>query len=364
MIGRSAKRAGLILTLFLISVTACIDPIDFDVPAGLSDSLVMQGRVVKGNPSFFELNISRLFDFSPESRQPVSVRKVVFSDTNNNEMEVETNSPGTYRLVLDETTEIQAEVGMGYMIRVETFDNRIYESTVDVMTPVPDPIGLNVSTKEELVLDPLERFVPEPRILLSIDSEILPNSAGMYWEVNNVFKFTDSPPDTTFVKLKTCYLNKLASVNDIHVLDPELISGNRIEGFELGISPIDFRFYEGLYYEVRQYSLSEGAFRYWNGIDILSEREGNMFDGPVGEVESNLININDPEDFVFGYFFATEEKLIRVRVPQSLVGNPGPFCPPEGPSSAGPGGGCIWGLCCDCLIDESASLERPSYWED
>ena len=349
----------------MILAVACIDPIDFEVPAGLSNSIVLQGRVVKGDSSYVELNVSRLFDFSPESRQPVSVRKVTFFDDRNNEMILETRTPGVYRQTLDETTPIQAEIGTGYRLRVETFDNRIYESTSDIMPSNGAPESLNVSITQELIPDLLGNFEPVDRVRLGINASI-DNEAdgGIYWEINTIYQITDSGINDPDGIVKTCYLNKTADVNEIYVLDPEELQGGRIEDFELAVTPIDFRFGEGLYYEVKQFSLSPGAFSYWNGIDILSEREGNMFDGPVGEVPTNFVNINDPDDFVFGYFFASEESIARVRVDPSVTGPVRTLCPSSSPCFAGPGGDCICGLCCDCLIDESSTTERPSFWID
>lgn len=357
------KFFGLSLILLFV-ISSCLDKIDFEVPSGIGVSLVIQGRIVKSDPSFVEVRISRLFDFSPQSRQPVNVNDVTLFDSNGNEMILTAVSPGLYRQNLDSSSPINPEIGGSYKIRVVTFDNRIYESTSDLLSSVGDPLALNLSITEELEPDANGKLVPEPRVLLTIDTEISPESSGMFWEVFNIYKISDSPPDVMAVPQKVCYINELATIRDIYVLDRALIANNQVENIEIAKSRIDFRFREGLFYEVHQFSLSLGASKYWEGVDFLSERQGNMFDGPVGEIPTNFKNVNDESEAVFGYFFASEEAVSRIRVPQSLVGNPTQFCPPPGPSSAGPGGGCIWGLCCDCLLDEQASLIRPSFWVD
>lgn len=365
MINLSDKLLLKSFFLMMLMTVSCIDPIDFDVPAGLANSIVLQGRVVKGDPSFVELGVSRLFDFSPESRQPVSVRKVTFFDDNNNEMLLETRTPGSYKQILDNTTPIQATIGTGYRIRVETFDNRIYESQSDILATSGRPVSLDVAVTQVLVPDSRGNFEPEDQIKLSIDSDIENSgSGGIYWEVNTVYRVTDDGINDPDGIEKTCYLNKTANVNQIYVLDPGDLAGGKVEDFELTVTPLDFRFGEGLYYEVRQYSLSQGAFKYWNSINILSEREGNMFDGPVGEIPTNFENINDPEDAIFGYFFAAQEDIIRKRVDPELASTARTLCPSPNPCFAGPGGNCICGLCCDCLIDPSATLIKPAYWID
>ena len=356
---------AIVSLLVILLIASCIDRIDFEVPAGTSDSVVVEGRVIKGaNESYVEIAVSRLFDFSQESRRPITLKKVTLFDTNSNEMELETSVPGYYRVVLDETTPIQAEVGMGYSMRMELLDGRIFDSTIEMMNSAPDPIGLNLEIVQDIVENETGSFRMVDRLALSIDTEFDPTSGGgLFWEIFNIFRITDSPIDEG-IEMKTCYLTQPANVNEIFVLDASLVNGTEVRDFPLRRAPIDFRFGEGLYYEVHQYSLGRESFQYWRAIDALSEREGNMFDGPVGEVPTNMTNINDPDDSIFGYFFAAEDKVTRVRVPLELIGNPGPHCPPDGPARAEAGGACLWGVCCDCIADPTASLEQPSWWVD
>jgi len=91
-----------------------------------------------------------------------------------------------------------------------------------------------------------------------------------------------------------------------------------------------------------------------------------MFDPPVGEVPTNIENIDDDEDPIFGFFFASEEKVLRIKVDDALTGVVPRLCPrpPESMCSHVPGEGCTCGLCCDCLIDPDATLTKPDYWID
>ena len=353
-----------IVLAILVIFSSCIDQIDFDVASVTTDSVVVEGRVIKGDPSFVEVAVSRLFDFSAESRLPIALKSVVLSDTNGNTMELETRSPGYYKVFLNDDTLIKAEVGTGYSIILELLDGRLYESEVEVLISTPDPLQLNVEIEEELIINEVGQVNSVEKVALTIDTNLdSETNNGLLWEVMNIFKITDSPIDDG-IEMKTCYLTQNANVNNIHVLDPELLSSTVVERFPLTQALIGFRFSQGLFYEVRQYGLSQGAFAFWNRIDLLSEREGTMFDGPVGLVPTNLKNVNDPDDVVFGFFFASEEKLLRIRVPQELVGNLDPHCPPSGPPRAGPGGSCLWGVCCDCLSYPNSTTEVPAFWFD
>lgn len=363
MITKYIIRISILLSILVVS---CIDKIDFEVPAGLSDSIVIQARVVKGEISFVEVDVSRLFDFSVESRRPVSVRRVVLSDDNNNEMVLETRVPGSYFEVLNESTAIQAEVGRGYKLRVETLDNRIFESTIDIMPPNRIPRGLNLSIVSQPAIDLLGRATEVDRIRLSIDTEVnTETNGGVFWEISNVYRVTDQGlSDPANPVIKTCFIEDNINANEIFILDPtQLRDGNLID-HELAFASIDRRFGEGLFFVVRQFSLSQGAFSYWNGINILSERGGNIFDGPAGEIPSNFTNINDPESVAFGYFFATEEELIRRKADLPELAEVLPVCPSDRACFLPGGDSCVCGLCCDCLNDPNSTTVVPDFWFD
>lgn len=362
MIFKYTIRISLLLGLLAMS---CVDPIDFQVPAGLSDSIVIQGRVVKGDPSFVEVDVSRLFDFSVESRRPVSVKTVVLTDDNSNEMILETRVPGSYFQVLNESTPIQAEVGKGYKLRVETLDNRIFESTIDIMPTNRKPKDLKLAIAPVRAVDNLGNTTEVNKIKLSLDTEVnIETDGGVYWEISNTYKVTDQGISDPENVIKTCYVEDNVNVNEIYVLDPTQLRDGNISDYELTFASIDRRYGEGLYFIVKQYSLSQGAFRYWNGINILSERSGNIFDGPAGEIESNFTNINDPESVAFGYFFATQEEIIRQRADLPELEGVANICPSEKACFAPGGDSCICGLCCDCLLDPNSTTVKPSYWAD
>jgi len=161
-----------IILLIGVLAVSCVDQIDFEVPAGLSDSIVIQSRVVKGDPSFVEVDVTRLFDFTVDSRRPVNVRTVILTDDNNNEMILETRVPGSYFQVLNASTPIQAEVGRGYKLRVETLDNRIFESSIDIMPPNRKPQSLNLSIVPQRAIDNIGNATEVDKIRFSIGGDL------------------------------------------------------------------------------------------------------------------------------------------------------------------------------------------------
>lgn len=364
MMKKFAYRVLLSFFAMCCFLPSCIDKIDLEIPTGAEDALAIEGRIIKGDPSFVALSVNRLFNFDGESRSNLALRKVTLIDSDNVSLELRSSDNSVYRAEIEEDSPIDVQVGKSYKIRVELFDNRIFESDLEELVATPDIVDLNVAIQEDVETGITGNATTVERVALSVDSDLSGlENGGLYWDVFNIFKITDSPIRQN-IELKTCYVTKPANVNDIYVLDPQSTTEDILRGIPLRVADIDLRFSEGLYYEVRQYALSRSALDYWGAIDFLSERTGNIFDGPVGEVPTNFMNINDPDDPVYGFFFASEEKMARIKVPQNLVGNPEPHCPPNTPATSGPFGSCLWGLCCDCLADPDATTEKPSFWID
>jgi hypothetical protein len=53
---------------------------------------------------------------------------------------------------------------------------------------------------------------------------------------------------------------------------------------------------------VKQYSLGEEAFFYWNELEKNSQEQGSLFDHQPALLESNIRNVNDENEYVLGFF--------------------------------------------------------------
>lgn len=62
----------------------------------------------------------------------------------------------------------------------------------------------------------------------------------------------------------------------------------------------------GFYINVKQYSLSDEAYNFWNSIEKQLNTTGEIFDPVEAQIEGNINNIDDPEELVFGFFGASQ----------------------------------------------------------
>lgn len=358
--------------LFCLSIliTGCLDSITFEQPETISDGLAIQGKLVKGSPSFINVTLKQVLDFNSAPRL-INARAVTLFDESGNSIALDTRAEGIFfKTIPDNDPDITIDFGKSYRIRVETFDNRTFESATESILPAPTPTSLKAERIEKAALNAVGDLVTRDDFIgFSIDTplEISPGSGNvrLIWELEGIYQLTDTPEThgsracrgTRIDELnKSCFISVSPSTNFIP-LDGTELSVNSITDFMLYDIPISPILSEGYYLRVFQQSVTDDAFEYWSQVNQVAARTGSLFEAPAGRVKSNITNVNDPEEETFGYFYATEEREIRVFVDPSLAGNPALTCP-----GALNQGGAAPSNCCDCLTVANSSTERPSWW--
>lgn len=355
-----------ILTLFSIGfiLSGCLSKIDLDIPRENQDNLSIQGTILKSNPSIIEVGVKKIFDFTGV-QSFVKVQEVTITDESGIELEIPQSSEGIYRILVEENDpSFEVKEGKSYKLRVRTFAGQVFESTYEPLIGVPKATDL----KGAFVTEPFETVPGEldfvDKIEFSIDSPLeIPgeeDKARLLWEFEETYEIVDSPLMFN-TDPKTCWVTQNIGINDITLVNGNELNGNMITDFPLFKRNISTQFAHGYYFTVFQKSLSSTAFEYWRQVQQSLIREGNMFEAPVGKIRSNIVNINDEDEEVFGFFYATVQDTIRVYVSPETAGNPTQLCPPNVPPP--PGGGCPILICCDCLDAERSTTTKPSWWE-
>lgn len=362
------KKSYLKLLAIIISMSclfiACLDKIDLELQAGLDEGLVIRGELIKGEPSTIVVRINRIFNFELSSLSPINARSVILIDEEGNEMEIGSKADGLHEYTFDPLVDpITVETGGEYKVRVSMFDGRVYESALEEILPMPEEGQLKTQRSSITILN--ENNQPEelPRLQFLIDAPVglegKEENARFQWIPERTYEITDSAFIFDF-QPKTCYITQQLDFNNIHVLDGTQIGEEVAAGFPLSSVPVNFEFAQGYYYTVYQRSLTKGAFDHWLQTKQVVERTGNLFEPPAGRIESNLENINDPNDIsVFGYFSAFEQDTLRLYVGPEELDFPQLECPRE-PVEGNP---CPVEACCDCLVATGSQLAKPDFWE-
>lgn len=352
------KAVLLSLALILFIIPACVEEIDFDLPAGVEDALVIQGQLLKGDPSTVSIEVVKLFDFTGVNRN-IAVQEVLLKSSNGEEIELDEIREGNYfasipngspTMTIDNSTE--------YWITLRTFDGRNYKSETQTLRPVPEISEMKVQMDIIDGLDGNGDVIQIPVMSYFISTPLRADASAekskLFWEINRNYRIVDNG-------LNTCYVDERQSINDIEPVDGARLSEESLTDYYLFDTPLDYRYAFDAYISVSQYSLDPGAFEYRRQISELQQREGSIFEDPVGKLISNIENIEDPNDIVYGYFAASEVDVFHFFVDSLDAGAPAAFCPPNVPPP--PGGGCPVLICCDCQL-AGGSLNKPEYWTE
>lgn len=353
-----------LLGLLFGGLWSCLDEITLNVPKGTDDIIVIQGQVIKGDPSRINVSVSRLFDFTSDGRQRVNVRTVLLSDDAGNQIEIPSIDLGIYELRLSANdVRFRIEEDKSYRLTIGTFDGRTYVSDFENMQPLvrADSLSARKITKE--VPDGRGGFTDRDFFQYGIHTDLSKSETGdrpyLRWVIERTYRLTDG---SAFIDVepKTCYITQRVDLTNVMVLDPNLIIGDRLDGVTVAEDVINFFYAEGHYINVYQQTVSEEVFRYWSNIGTVIERSGNMFEPPAGKITSNFVNVDDPDDEAFGYFFVVQQDTLRFYTSPEAAGSPDRLCPPVNEQS--PNGQCASGACCDCLIETGSTLRRPRFW--
>ncbi|MEQ9424671.1 MAG: DUF4249 domain-containing protein [Cyclobacteriaceae bacterium] len=168
----------LVILLFYITIGSlasnCIEPYNSQFPEG-PKRLVIEGEITtKPGPYTVRLSQTEEFTsfFSDSAHFPIENALVTISDDNGNEEKLFEFRPGVYKTALDGSG-LRGKVGNSYTLTVVTQENRIYQSTPELIEEAPDieSISHKLETVSTTPILPLTLF-PPPRINFDPESEI------------------------------------------------------------------------------------------------------------------------------------------------------------------------------------------------
>jgi hypothetical protein len=243
-----------------------------------------------------------------------------------------------------------------FNIQVETDDGSIFISEEQKVLKSPSSSEILLKYDERQELNSVGNLIEKGYIKLLINSNLV-NEDGektsLRWDVSGVYRFPEVAwTDDPFYFSKTCYIRDFLPLNQVNILKGNSINGNQVREFEVTETPADFRFSSGYYFTVIQKSIDANAAEYWDQLRQGIEREGTIFDVPVGAINSNIHQIQgDPVD-VLGYFYTAGIDTLRHLASWDETGQQRHLCALQLVSDA----------CCNCLLLVNSSVNRPAYW--
>lgn len=354
------------LTAFIFA--ACLDEITLEDSVDLENNIAIQGSLVKGTPSRVDVFVSRLSNLTGVNLPKAILDAEVFIiDQNGTELLLDNINSGFYELEIPANDpSFVVDINQQYQLKVKA-DGNEYLSAMEMLLPAPKVSSLGIKLVEREVTNVITGVTSlQDNIEFSVSTPLTAPGATtksqMIWELQGTFQVTDTPaitckPASSLPDPKTCYVFEKINLDKVLTFDGTKISANEINDFAVYAGDINFRFTEGYYMTLLQRSLTRGAHKYWTSTNEMLQRSGSLFEAPAGKIESNFTNTANPQEEVFGYFYASQEDTARVYVPPSFVGNPASSCPVQYDPLTQPG------HCCDCLKLGSSVSTKPSWWQ-
>lgn len=313
-------------------LTGCLDEVRLTPVGDFNDSVVIHGKLTHtGTRSTI---LVRAQELVPRDRftgtRPVAIERVTLSDAAGNQRNIpaSTENRGFYDEIFPGDA-LEVRPGESYRLEVELRNGKVYESTVEPLIEVPAIQSVSFEQRSALsTTDDGEIFEQNLVVFQAVTDPRRPDGQGnsrLRWSVEGVFQLTEDP---LAANSPVCYLEFAPQPSDFPLFDGEALTD--IDGplqFDVYRTGANYRFAEGMLLEVYQESLSASAYAYWEQVKRVLNRSGTISEDPVGEVRGNWTSVDDPDEVVYGLFYAVDRTSMDIFVRPEEVGNPAFHCP-------------------------------------
>ncbi len=360
------KKITSFILIILFGFFSCIDTIDFDIDSE-AEQVVILGSITT-EPGPYNVTISRSIGFyerfNAAGNRVTDANVRILSDDGQVEV-LEHIGAGVYQT---NPSTLRGEVGRSYTLIVTTSNGEVYQSTSELIKPTPEIDSLFFEYEEQQEINNNGVFITNKFAVVKTLTKDNPEEGDFYgWTWKGTYSYKTYPelfaipsPDgsddipsplpCSFLGCSccTCWISTDEN-NDLALAHDRLTNGNSIIGDRVATIPITGRTFRDKYHvRVKQYSLSAKAFEFWNLVKD-QQTEATLFATPPASIQSNVVNINNPDELVWGFFSASDvsEKsffIDRTEIPSSI---------PNDTDS----------IKNDCRILQGSSNQPPTFWE-
>ncbi len=383
-----ASRIIPVILLIGILITTCVEPFTPDIKES-QELLVVEG-LLTDQPGNHYVYVSRSSPFNDPVLLPEERCLVMVVDDKGNSYLFNEQEPGAYSCWMTSNQLIQ---GTAYKLIIHTGKGKVYESDYEILQsrcPPIDSIYFEIENRE--TADPEQ---PMQGIQLYIDLDAGEDQPRNYrWELVETWKYYAAHyiqyyydgtlhhmPDP-MLYYKCWYTGR---INNIYTMSTKQMLSNEIRKYPLNyVSNRTNRLRIRYSLLVRQYTLSDDAFAYWDQMRRQNQEGGGLYEKQPSQIQGNVYNIDDPDEKVLGFFNVSSSTEKRIYVDDiNEFSFPGPDCILDTIKSLkeipdymsypvymisvsemgdGPPYGIGSGMCFDCTTGGGTNV-KPDFWE-
>jgi hypothetical protein len=301
-----------ICILLLCLAFSCKTPYQQKLNAATNSYLVIEGTINSSNGPVDStlITISRTIDISTTNRTTAELRAIVSVEDGNGYVFALRELPGgkyvSGPLGLDKTKK--------YRLRVKTTENKTYLSDLEtiVYTPPIDSIGYTLNGQSVTIYANAHN----------------PNNNTWYyrwdyqetWAFHSPFKSLFMTNGQTIVPRpfsaqfpERCW-GKANSNSIVLSSTKKLVSDVVYQAPIAYIDGLSEKFSDRYSILLKQYGLSEDAFRFWQQLQKNTEKIGSIFDAQPSEIKGNIHCITNAAEQVLGYITFTNIQTKRIYI--------------------------------------------------
>jgi hypothetical protein len=296
--------------LFLLGLSACLEPFNPDIPDNQQSFLVVDG-IITDNPGPYTVKIWEASSFNDDN-QPVSGVQVSIEEQDGPTENLTESSTGVYQ-----TTSLQGLVGKSYRLNLNYLGQQ-YQSTWETIyaSPEIDSVYYQFETRGTT-----EQDIDENGIQFFVDNQGGDEAVrhfryewdetwqlGVNWRSGNAYIGNDMV-EPTQNPVYRCWTSSTSTT--INLATTVGLTEN-----VLSAHPLDFissdgeRFTERYSILIKQYALSETEYDFWKNLRESNQELGTLFDKQPANISGN-ISSNTGEK-ALGYFSASGVKEVRL----------------------------------------------------
>jgi hypothetical protein len=367
------------VTLIIPFITGCIDSY-YPKIDDAQHSIVINGTLTDKEGSHY-IYVSRSVPVNSKENIPVQNCYVVIIDNSGNTIRFYENEPGLYEQWIGQEF---LETGRRYKLSV-TVGGSVYESRYETMLPCPPVDNVYYEIEKKETTDPEN---PLYGIQFYADLNTQSGDAKNYrweleetWEYHSEYPIKDYWDGKEFIFLPSdnyslffCWSS--GSIHEIYTGTIKNITTNSLSGIPLNwVSNETNRLKIKYSLLVKQYSLSDTVYDYWNQLKKFSQETGGLYETNPPQIRGNMFNINNDKEIVLGNFNVSGMSEKRIFVSEKFNFFPISYeCNPYKPEF-----GILFGTqpvyfidesigiianreCFDCTL-RGGSTEKPDFWE-
>lgn len=302
-----------IIFLFItLLFTGCIS--QFIPQTNESKELLIVEGLITDQPGTNSIILTKSMPLGQKSdANPVTGCVVIVSDDQGSKTEFSETSPGVYSA----PSFFHGVTGRFYTLEIQTnaaSGSLSYKSYPVEMQPVPpiDSIYYEKVAVQEQSISTIEKEACQ----IYLNTHDAKNLCKFYrWEYTETWQI--EIPYT--VPNKICWLTSNSTA--INVKSTSGFAENRVNKYPLDyISTVTDRLNQKYSILVKQFSLSEDEFAYWEKLQKMSEQVGGLYDMIPSSVPSNVYCTSYPNEMVLGYFSVSATTSKRIFIKDNFKG--------------------------------------------